>query len=63
MKKLIRYYANVSLFPVLWIIVFIKNFVKMTRQAFRWTVSEMDGAWDENRRACGMDEPLRDPRD
>lgn len=56
MKNQILYYANVSLFPLVCILCFLKNFTRLTAQAFRWTVSEMEQAWKSNRRAFGLDD-------
>ena len=48
------YYINLLALPVFFIVSFTMNMYKMTKQAFRWSVSETKSAYQGNRRHFKM---------
>lgn len=42
------YYLNLSLVPFFSILIFLKNWYKMTKQAIRWTSADVQSALDSN---------------
>lgn len=50
MKNTILYFANLALLPLVCVVFFAVNMFKLTRQAIRWTVSDITSSYHANRR-------------
>ena len=59
MARLISYYANNALLPLFFIVCFVRNFVKLTRQSVVWAFVETCGAYKSNQRKHGISEKLK----
>lgn len=51
----VAYYLNLVFFPLLAVVILFKNWVRLTIQAFDWSVSECKEAYRSNRRYHKMD--------
>jgi hypothetical protein len=51
----VLYYLNLTLLPLFFTVVLVKNVYNLTKQAFRWSVSETMNAYRSNRRVFKMD--------
>ena len=50
----VLYYLNLTFFPLLALVILVKNLTRLTIQAFEWTASECKEAYRANRRAFKM---------
>jgi hypothetical protein len=51
----VLYYLNLTLMPLLFVVILVKNVYNLTKQAFRWSVSETMNAYRSNRRVFKKD--------
>ena len=51
----VLYYLNLAFFPLLVLVILLKNLTRLTIQAFEWTISECKEAYRANRRVFKMD--------
>lgn len=49
------YYIQLTLMPLLFIVVFTKNSYKLMKQALRWSISETMEAYRSHRRVYNKD--------
>ena len=47
----LSYYANLLLMPLFFVVVFVRNMWRLSKQAYRWSIVETKSGYYENRRA------------